>query len=403
MKASRATRSASAAACPADSASPSMWSRSGPSGARSWWAEAKSCSDTRCPSQRSIGSSIRPLRGTWCGYNAAIARAPCPARLLLRAKAAWSSGWLSRFEPSRQDSPACCTTPVTVYWAAASSPSLLPGCAGSQRPGPRARRLGFSSQLSAGGSMRLFFRAGIVVALSAAAAACNKDSTTPVDFDDPAAVSANLSSVDSTFDSDVFRSFTVTTFMLDAATSPAIRPAATLLQTLHPKLARSGAQAFLPGLIQGRKLQMLTPQLSLSAAQGAIIPDSLYGRVYEWNDTTNAYVFRDSTVPNLNGVRFILYAVGRDGQVFEPVTAIGMLDVVDASTQNALQLHVLVRNTAGTTTYVDYTVELTGNATTAQATAIGSIQNGLAQPNHKELSFNETLTVTSNSIRVTAT
>jgi len=251
--------------------------------------------------------------------------------------------------------------------------------------------------------MRLFFRAGIVVALSAAAAACNKDSTTPVDFDDPAAVSANLSSVDSTFDSDVFRSFTVTTFMLDAATSPAIRPAATLLQTLHPKLARSGAQAFLPGLIQGRKLQMLTPQLSLSAAQGAIIPDSLYGRVYEWNDTTNAYVFRDSTVPNLNGVRFILYAVGLDGQVFEPVTAIGMLDVVDASTQNALQLHVLVRNTAGTTTYVDYTVELTGNATTAQATAIGSIQNGLAQPNHKELSFNETLTVTSNSIRVTAT
>lgn len=251
--------------------------------------------------------------------------------------------------------------------------------------------------------MRLFFRAGIVVALSAAAAACNKDSTTPVDFDDPAAVSANLSSVDSTFDSDVFRSFTVTTFMLDAATSPAIRPAATLLQTLHPKIARSGAQAFLPGLVQGRKLQMLTPQLSLSAAQGAIIPDSMYGRVYQWNDTTNAYVFRDSTVPNLNGVRFILYAVGLDGQVFEPVTAIGMLDVVDASTQNALQLHVLVRNTAGTTTYVDYTVELTGNSTTAQATAIGSIQNGLAQPNHKELSFNETLTVTANSIRVTAT
>ncbi|HXE84316.1 MAG TPA: hypothetical protein VN513_13405 [Gemmatimonadales bacterium] len=251
--------------------------------------------------------------------------------------------------------------------------------------------------------MRLFFRAGFVALLTAGLAACNKDSASPVDFENPAAVSANLSSVDSTFDSDVFRAFSVTTFMLDAATSPAIRPAATLLQALHPKLARSGAQAFLPGLVSGRKLQMLTPQLSLSAAQGAIIPDSLYGRVYVWNDTTDTYVFRDSTVANLNGVRFVLYAVGLDNQVFEPVTAIGTLDVIDASTPNALQLHVLVKNNAGTTTYVDYTVELTGNSSTAQATATGSIQNGLAQPNHKQLEFNETLTVTASSIRVAAT
>lgn len=251
--------------------------------------------------------------------------------------------------------------------------------------------------------MRLFFRAGIVACVTAAAAACNKDSASPVDFENPAEVSANLSSVDSTFNSDVFRSFTVTTFMLDAATSPAIRPAATLLQTLHPKLARSGAQAFLPGLVQGRKLQMLTPQLSVSAAQGTIIPDSLYGRVYEWNDTTDAYVFRDSTVANLHGVRFLLYAVGLDNQVFEPATAIGTLDIVDASTQSALQLNVLVRNNAGTTTYIDYTVELTGNSSTAQATASGTIRNGLAAPNNKALEFNETLTVTANSIRVNAT
>ena len=252
--------------------------------------------------------------------------------------------------------------------------------------------------------MRLFFRAGIVALLTAGLAACNKDSASPVDFDDPAAVSANLSSVDSTFSSDVFHSFTVTAFMLDVATSPAMRPAATLIETLHPKLQRSGAQAFLPGLNQGRKLQMLMPQLSLSAAQGAIIPDSMYGRVFEW-DTTGAgqYSWQDSTVPNLNGVRFILYAVGLDGQVLEPVTPIGMLDIVDASTQNALQLHVLVRNTTGTTTYVDYTVELTGNSSTVQANASGSIRNGLAAPNNKELSFDEALTVTSTSIRVTAT
>ena len=252
--------------------------------------------------------------------------------------------------------------------------------------------------------MRLFFRAGIVIALTAGLAACNKDSASPVDFNDPAAVSSNLSSVDSTFDSDVFRSFTVTAFMLDVAAQPSIRPAATLLQTLHPKLERTGAQAFLPGLIQGRKLQLLAPQLSLSAAQGAIIPDSMYGRVFEWDTTgVGQYAWQDSTVSGLNGVRFILYAVGLDGQIFEPVTPIGMLDIVDASTSSGLRLHVLVRNNDGTTTYVDYTVELTGNSSTTQANAAGTIRNGLPQPNNKELRFDETLTVTASSIRVTAT
>jgi len=252
--------------------------------------------------------------------------------------------------------------------------------------------------------MRLFFRAGIVALMGAGLAACNKDSAAPVDFDDPAAVSSNLSSVDSTFNSDVFRSFTVTAFMLDVAAQPSIRPAATLLQTLHPKLERSGAHAFLPGLIQGQKLQMLVPQLSLSAAQGAVIPDSMFGRVFEWDTAgVGQYSWQDSTIAGLNGVRFILYAVGLDGQILEPVTPIGTLDVLDVSTANALQLHILVRNTAGTTTFVDYTVELTGNSSTVQANAVGSIRNGLAAPNNKELSFDETLTVTSSSIRVTAT
>jgi len=252
--------------------------------------------------------------------------------------------------------------------------------------------------------MRLFFRAGIVALLTAGLAACNKDSAAPVDFEDPAAVSSNLSSVDSTFNSDVFRSFTVTAFMLDVAAQPSIRPAAALLQTLHPKLERTGAHAFLPGLVQGRKLQILAPQLSLTAAQGAVIPDSMYGRVFEWDTAgVGEYSWQDSTISGLNGVRFILYAVGLDGQIFEPVTAIGMLDIVDVSNSNALQLHITVRNTSGTTTYVDYTVELTGNTSTAQVNAIGTIRNGLTAPHDKELSFNETLTVTASSIRVSAT
>lgn len=249
--------------------------------------------------------------------------------------------------------------------------------------------------------MRLSFRAGIVLALFAAA--CNEDPT-PVDFENPAAVSANLASVDSTFDSDVFRSFNTAAFMLDAATSPAIRPATTLLGTLRPKLERTGAQIFLPGLLQARKLHALTPNLSVSAVQGAIIPDSMYGRVFEW-DTVGAgqYTYQGNAVTNLNGVRFILYAVGLDGLIFEPVTPIGTLDIIDESTSSVLRLHVLVKNTAGTTTYVDYTIDLIATQTSAQATASGTITNGLSGPNNKTLSFDETLTVTATGVRVLAT
>jgi len=243
--------------------------------------------------------------------------------------------------------------------------------------------------------MRLFLRAGLVLGL--AATACGKDSPTPTDFNNPAAVSANLSSADSAFDSDVFRSFSNATFMLSAATSPAIRPAATLLQTIRPQLVRTGGQAFLPGLLQARRLQAMLPNLSVSAAQGRIIPDSMYGRVFEYDTALNHYTYQGTTVAGLNGVRFILYATGLDGAVIEPVSPIGTLDIVDQSTPSKLQLNILVQGPGGAPTYVDYTVSLQPNgATSATATASGTISNGLSGADNKTLSFDETFTINAN-------
>lgn len=240
--------------------------------------------------------------------------------------------------------------------------------------------------------MRLLLRAGLVLGL--AATACGKDSPTPTDFNNPAAVSANLSSVDSAFDSDVFRSFSGVTFMLDAATAPAIRPAATLLSTLRPQLVRTGGQAFLPGLLQARRLQAMVPNLSVSAAQGRIIPDSMYGRVFEYDTALNQYSYQGTTVAGLNGVRFVLYATGLDGAVVEPVSAIGTLDIVDQSTPTKLQMNILVQGPGGTTTYLDYTASLQPNGmTSATATASGTISNGLGGGANKTLSFDETFTV----------
>jgi hypothetical protein len=249
--------------------------------------------------------------------------------------------------------------------------------------------------------MRLLLRAGIVLGL-ALLVACGKDSPSPVDFNDPAAVSSNLSSVDSTFDSDVFRSFNLASVNLDAA-QPSIRPVTTLLATLRPKLERTGGQAFLPGLLQARRLQAVIPNLSVSAAQGRLIPDSMYGRVFEWDTAANAYSYQGTTVSNLNGVRFVLYALGLDGEVFEPVTAIGTLDIIDQSTLSQLQMHVLVRNSAGTTTYVDYTAALQANATSVNATVTGTISNGLSAGDNKTLSFDQTFTANAGGASVHAT
>src|SRR5216117_864864 len=200
--------------------------------------------------------------------------------------------------------------------------------------------------------MRLFLRAGVVLGV-AAIVACGKDAPSPVDFNDPAAVSANLSSVDSAFDSDVFRSFSAASVMLDVATAPAFRPTATLIETLRPKLVQSGARVFLPTMRQAQKVQAMVPNLSISAAQGRIIPDTMYGRVFEWDTALNQYRYQGTTVANLTGVRFVLYATGLDGQVVEPVSAIGTLDIIDQSTPTKLQLQILVKG--GATTYVDYT------------------------------------------------
>jgi hypothetical protein len=249
--------------------------------------------------------------------------------------------------------------------------------------------------------MRLLLRAGVVAGL-AAIVACGKDAPSPVDFNDPAAVSANLSSVDSAFDSDVFRSFSTASIMLDVATSPAFRPVATLLETLHPKLERTGAQMFLPQLRQAQKLQAMVPNLSISAAQGRIIPDTMYGRVFEWDAALNQYRYQGTTVANLTGVRFVLYATGLDGQVVEPVSAIGTLDIIDQSTPSKLQLQILVKGPGGTTTYVDYTASLVSSPTSANATVTGTITNGLSGGNNKTLSFDETFSVNAGGAQVHA-
>jgi hypothetical protein len=160
---------------------------------------------------------------------------------------------------------------------------------------------------------------------------------------------------------------------------------------------------FLPSLQQAQKLQTMVPNLSISAAQGRIIPDTMYGRVFEWDTALNQYRWQGGTVASLTGVRFVLYATGLDGQVVEPVGAIGTLDIIDQSTPTKLQLQVLVQGPGGTTTYVDYTASFVSGLTSATATVSGTITNGLSGGNNKTLSFDEDLTVNAGGANTHAT
>jgi len=248
--------------------------------------------------------------------------------------------------------------------------------------------------------MRFLLRSGLVLGLLTAA--CGEDSPTPTDFEDPAAITANLDAVDSAFDTPVFASFNAATFYINP-TASATQPVGALIRGANPALERVGATVFLQGARQSQEVQAMVPQLSAAAAQGQLIPDSLYGRVFEWDATLDEYTYQDSSVAGLNGVRYILYAVGLDGNVVEPVSSIGTLDIIDNSTTSALELQLLVKGPAGTPTYIDYAIGFSSSATSATANVSGFVSNGLSAGDNKTLTFDETFIVNQAGARVTAT
>ena len=247
--------------------------------------------------------------------------------------------------------------------------------------------------------MRSLLRAGLLVGFFVTAC---KDAQAPGDFSDPVAVTTDMQSVDSAFDSDVYRSFGATTQNLGpAATGVApLKPAATMLSATLPKLQYSAGRAAVLVAARAQRLQQLRPAMNEAAAQG-IIPDSVYGRVFQWDTASDSYTWQDSTVAGLNGVRFILYQVDEFGFVVEPTVEVGTLDLIDESTLSSLQLHILVKGVGGTITYLDYTATISGT-TTLNVSATGSISNGLTVGN-KTLTFDEAFAVTDTRITANAT
>src|SRR5690242_17550049 len=89
---------------------------------------------------------------------------------------------------------------------------------------------------------------------------------------------------------------------------------------------------FASPLVHSLGLFGLGGPLAAPAAGAPLIPDSLLGKTFTFNCTSQRYgVSGDSGAP-ATGVRLVLYHRAPDGSIACPATTVGRLDLFDAST-----------------------------------------------------------------------
>lgn len=231
-------------------------------------------------------------------------------------------------------------------------------------------RLSFLSRAAAAGLVSAFL-----------AAACG-DSTAPT-FSDPGAISAELQQVDEAFQSPTYQSFSGLSEYMAPGGGPV---ASALLRATRPEGLRERDQP--RSVVAAEGLRTLVPRLSAPQA-GPIIPNELYGKVYVWDETAGHYVEDAGQTGPTDGVRFILYAIDPFTELpSSPLTQVGYADLHDESADGTLQLHLLVENTAGSITYVDYTAAVTPGTDSFSATVSGYLSNGQSGVALRRLNFN---------------
>jgi hypothetical protein len=242
-------------------------------------------------------------------------------------------------------------------------------------------------------------RASVVLGIAFAAACSDNSSTGPGTLVDPTATAAALSSFDSAFGSATLQSFTSLSVFI-APTSAALARAGAMVEATRPAPLAGGTSAEAVRRLS-RLRALAAPPLT---AQNALIPDSLNGSIFEWDEGSGGYIRSQTTGGPTNGVRFVLYAINPlTGTVALPLAPVGQLDLLDESSGQSVQLHILVQGTGGTPTYLDYTSKLTLLLGALSATLTGSVTNALPAGTNKTLTFNVSATFTISGVTAQAT
>ena len=249
-------------------------------------------------------------------------------------------------------------------------------------------------------SSRRSWRYGAGMTLLLLVAACSDDALAPADFADPLALQTELNEAEGAFQSPAFASFTAISPYLGPTPAAPVRPL--LAATLHA-FPRSADAAYGSAAARGELLRQLAPQLQ-GLQTGPVIDGSLYGRVYRWDAALDQYTWNGSeTVGGISGVRFILYAVDAFGDILEPVSEVGSVDLVDNSTLTSLRLQITVRGPGGGTTYLTYQASASPSTSGVSVSVDGTVTNGLSGVDNKTLTFGMGIDVTSNGVEVEVT
>lgn len=235
------------------------------------------------------------------------------------------------------------------------------------------------------------------------AAACNGDTTGPATLSDPQATIAAVAALDSAFHSNALASFGALSGALGStAATAALSRAGTIVRATLPRPTTPGVAAEAAAVRQLSGLRALN--LSPTSPQGPVINDTLYGSVFTYDTSWQAYVRSAPTGGPTNGIRFILYAVNPlTGALAIPLTPVGQTDLLDESVGATAKLHIIVTGNGGTPSYLDYTAALTFSQTTLVATLNGTLTNALAGGANKTLSFSVNANFTITTITVAGT
>jgi hypothetical protein len=240
--------------------------------------------------------------------------------------------------------------------------------------------------------------AGVVLAVFTGA--CSKESIAPKALADPQATSAQLASLDTMFGTPILSSYSQISSSIQTS-APAPLPVLALTGAINPLTQSTDLNPYARRLQNLLAFSRLVPQLSSRAAT-ALFPDTLKGKTFEWNFSTNQYAATARAGAPANGVRFILYAIDPlTGYPANPATEVGYIDLMDESAAQP-KLHVVVAGVGGTPVYVDYTVTLASQTSNAVSiTTAGYITNGASSPD--SIRFAGTVAASGNAASITVT
>ena len=116
--------------------------------------------------------------------------------------------------------------------------------------------------------------------------------------------------------------------------------------------------------------------LAAPGAGAPLIPDSLLGKTLAFTCASQRYAESGDSGAPATGVRVVLYRRAPDGPIACPATAIGQLDLFDASAPGTTAVRGVVTGPGGSGPFVDYTIS--HNVADAQgvATATGFVTDG---------------------------